>query len=426
MNMSDVSKHGRLRQLQDMGDSLTLYEDMTPDPEKSAFHTYAAYTKDMPGCLILKEIDEKRARIYRKLAKHWNPYIGAVYDVRRIAFTEKDSSPVYKNNSSADIDAKSDQFPIYENPLGSAGSAAHNDPEGRAEYLAMLEFVYGPTLLEYVREHGPLPLETALWVLVFLCRAVAPLHHIGIIHRDIKPQNIIVCSQKDCFFEYNEKGSQQKTKRLPIKLIDFGIAEEKVKKKDYASEFGGTSGYRAPESMTSLSSAQSDIYSLCCVLNFMLTGHNPAAGLYKGKHSIEDLILKGIDPDPSYRYSSAETLENVLLHELGAGPWYTRIPFFRHLPGYRSRSLLNEIIASISYSYFIYTEVHVLWSRDYPCFFILLVLWMLLPLTVLFNLCGIMRFLPLRFRRNRRRFLFLKVLVVSLCLAGGALAFVYL
>ena len=184
--------------------------------------------------------------------------------------------------------------------------------EGEQPFLVM-EFVEGSTLKAYIGQNITLPAEEALFIARQVAEGLAAIHRRGVIHRDVKPQNIMV--RPDGF----------------VKVMDFGIA--KALDMTTLTKTGfmvGTPHYVSPEqAMGSASDQRSDIYSLGVVLYEMLTGRllfsgkNPIAILMKHlkepvpagwaeQHGIasevRDLVNRCLAKSPVARYETAEKL----------------------------------------------------------------------------------------------------------------------
>jgi len=131
--------------------------------------------------------------------------------------------------------------------------------EGDDHYYVM-ELLEGDNLGELLDDHGPLPLSRALSIGAQLCDAVQAVHNAGIIHRDIKPGNVLLLDRP---------GNPDF-----VKLLDFGIA--KLKGPDPERQPGvavGTPAYMAPEQcLGEEPDMRADIYALGAVLFHMLTG----------------------------------------------------------------------------------------------------------------------------------------------------------
>jgi serine/threonine protein kinase len=155
------------------------------------------------------------------------------------------------------------------------------EEQGRL-YLVM-PLVREGTLRDLLSQHnGPLSLEEALPLFVPLCDAVQYAHQEGIIHRDIKPQNILL------------------QRHTHVLLADFGIARDRFDTRLTTTGVGiGSVEYMAPEQAEGRADARSDIYSLGIVLYQLLTGVVP----YAGTLPLEVLFKKSNDlvPDPRRR-----------------------------------------------------------------------------------------------------------------------------
>src|ERR1700761_7869060 len=134
------------------------------------------------------------------------------------------------------------------------------EDEGRP-YI-VFEYVEGETLKERIRRGGRLPIPEAVAYAIEIARALGAAHARHIVHRDVKPQNVLV----------DEEGS--------AKVTDFGIA--RTLEEDGLTADGrvlGTTNYVAPEQALGQDvTGQSDLYSLGVVLYEMLTGEVPFTG----------------------------------------------------------------------------------------------------------------------------------------------------
>ncbi|MFF0370585.1 serine/threonine-protein kinase [Micromonospora sp. NPDC005087] len=149
------------------------------------------------------------------------------------------------------------------------------DPYANPAWLAV-EYVPGATLRQHVDARGPLPLPLAAMAGAMLAEGLAKVHQVKLLHRDLKPQNIILGPDGP-------------------KLIDFGLAVL-IERDDYLTEPGGlvgTPAYMSPEQVKGerdLTPAV-DIYALAATLVFALTGH----GLYPPTNSW-NLLLRISEP----------------------------------------------------------------------------------------------------------------------------------
>jgi serine/threonine-protein kinase len=186
---------------------------------------------------------------------------------------------------------------------------------GRTEqgtFYYVMEYLPGLTLQELVELQGPMPPERAIHFLRQLCGALQEAHGIGLIHRDIKPGNVLVC----------ERGG------IPdvAKLLDFGLVliqgpgrREGRGRDDH--NIAGTPLYMAPEQATGRADVdgRADIYGLGAVAYFLLTGHPPFTG-----RSVSELLTAHRQEPPvpptSYRPELSAELEAVVLRCLAKDP----------------------------------------------------------------------------------------------------------
>ncbi|QHJ70983.1 Stk1 family PASTA domain-containing Ser/Thr kinase [Planococcus halotolerans] len=195
--------------------------------------------------------------------------------------------------------------------------------DGAIPYLVM-EYVPGKTLKEYIIEHSPIAPERAVKIMKQLASALAHAHHNQIVHRDIKPQNILM----------DEEGN--------VKISDFGIAMAlSATSYTQTNSVLGTVHYLSPEQARGGNATKkSDIYSLGIVMYELLTGRLPFSGesavSIALKHlqtetpslreivptipqSLENVVLKATAKNAQHRYQSAdemdEDLSTVLLPE---------------------------------------------------------------------------------------------------------------
>jgi serine/threonine protein kinase len=139
-------------------------------------------------------------------------------------------------------------------------------------YLA-LEFIAGSNLDDRVEEHGPLDEPDAVTVLADVARALADAHERGIVHRDIKPDNILVV-------EVSRAAGTADEKRFRVKLSDFGLARHVVERESLqVTQPGtviGTPMFMAPEQCTGKPvDPRTDVYAMGATLFHLLAGRPP-------------------------------------------------------------------------------------------------------------------------------------------------------
>ena len=191
--------------------------------------------------------------------------------------------------------------------------------EDTGSYFIVMEFIDGRPLSSILKSAGPLSAERTAEVGAHVAAALGFAHRHGVIHRDVKPGNVLI------------------TEEQQVKVTDFGIARA-LNTEESLTQTGavmGTATYFSPEQAEGIGvDARSDIYSLGVVLFEMVTGRPPFLGdtpvAVASKHvrdhppaprelnpsippTFEAIILKSMAKDPAHRYSTAEELREDLL-----------------------------------------------------------------------------------------------------------------
>lgn len=170
------------------------------------------------------------------------------------------------------------------------------DEEGECFYLVM-EYIEGPTLAEYIHSHGPLSVETAIKFTEQILSGIKHAHDMRIVHRDIKPQNVLIDKNKT------------------LKIFDFGIAKALSETSlTQTNHVLGTVQYLSPEQAKGESTDEgTDIYSIGIVLYEMLVGEPP----FNGETAVSIAIKHIQDSIPNIttdkREEVPQALSNVVL-----------------------------------------------------------------------------------------------------------------
>ena len=185
------------------------------------------------------------------------------------------------------------------------------DEDGMAIPYIVMELVHGRTLRDLVREDGPLSPREAAQVLIPVAHALQASHDAGIIHRDVKPANIMI------------------TNTGQVKVMDFGIAralDDSTSAMTQTSAVIGTAQYLSPEQAQGKpADARSDVYALGCVLYEAVTGHAPFEGetpfavAYQHVQEEPNAPSESLDPDfltPTERIN----LDAVVLTSMAKDP----------------------------------------------------------------------------------------------------------
>src|SRR6266581_346072 len=188
--------------------------------------------------------------------------------------------------------------------------------EQKSRPYIVMEFVKGQTLDRLMQTVGILPIADTLKIASRLCDALQYMHDHGVIHRDMKPSNIMLC----------EDGT--------LRIMDFGIANTEAMRRITFGGFSptmGTPDYMAPEQIKGKRGDQpTDIYSLGAIIFEMLTGQVPFQGpnVYAVMNArlvgdppaprslnpeippqIEEIVLHAMEREPSNRYGSAAEMK---------------------------------------------------------------------------------------------------------------------
>ena len=157
--------------------------------------------------------------------------------------------------------------------------------------IVLEEFIDGVTIAE-VMEIGKYHYIGARKVLKSVCNALTVLHEHNLVHRDVKPENILV------------------DKNGRVVLIDFN-ASRQISYKSKDTVIMGTIGYASPEQMgVTQSDIRTDIYAMGVLLNVMITGKHPSEKIARGH--IGRIVKKCTSVNPDDRFQSAQKLANSL------------------------------------------------------------------------------------------------------------------
>jgi serine/threonine-protein kinase len=204
-------------------------------------------------------------------------------------------------------------------------------------FYYVMELLDGIDFQELVQAHGPLPSERVIHLLAQACDSLGEAHRAGLVHRDVKPSNILAC--------------RMGLRVDHVKVLDFGLvkndprhAEEQMEITS-AGTVSGTPLYMAPESISGIGSVSpaADVYALGCVAYWLLTGHtvfkaanpmmmmmqhvqaSPVPPSLRAPHPVprdlEDLVMRCLAKDPADRPPDAAELGQLLSKCRVAFPW---------------------------------------------------------------------------------------------------------
>lgn len=187
----------------------------------------------------------------------------------------------------------------------------HTVEPGDDNYIAyiIMEHMDGPSLRELMNEKPIIP-NRAISIALDVCRGLTAAHEFNIIHRDIKPQNILL------------------TANLTAKISDFGVARILETANEYAGTITGTRKYMSPEQYDGNYDHRADLYSTGLTIYEMLTGRSPFRGANHSEmqakkrsaafdlagvpNDFHEILLKALHPDVNGRYRSAAEMYDDL------------------------------------------------------------------------------------------------------------------
>lgn len=163
--------------------------------------------------------------------------------------------------------------------------------EKDGEVVVLEEYIQGDTL-SFLLECGPLSPVRARRITRQLCVALWVLHCLGAVHRDVKPENVILCGDQAV-------------------LIDFDASRLFKPDNTEDTQVLGTTGYAAPEQYgLSQTDGRADIYALGILLNVLLTGRHPSQAPAKGR--LGRIVQRCTMTNPQKRYQNVKALMEVL------------------------------------------------------------------------------------------------------------------
>ncbi|MGN1319097.1 MAG: serine/threonine-protein kinase, partial [Lachnospirales bacterium] len=166
--------------------------------------------------------------------------------------------------------------------------------EYEKSYIVIEEFIKGKNLEYAIKNEGVISRDRAISYLIDIANTLSLVHNIGIVHRDITPDNVVI--------DNNNRA----------RLLDFDIARTAGKIKSTDTTILGTAGFASPEQFGfAQTDKRSDIYSLGVLLNYMVTGH-----IIQDKITddsiLKPVILKATKINPEDRFSNVNEMVNSL------------------------------------------------------------------------------------------------------------------
>ncbi len=225
--------------------------------------------------------------------------------------------------------------------------------EDQAPYLVM-EFLFGEPVGRYLARDGTIPTEIALPALQQAASALAAAHKKGVIHRDVKPDNLFLIGEPGDPYE--------------LKVLDFGLSKLQTSDLTAVGSVLGTPAYMAPEqALAETADERSDVYGLGMVMYRAFTGASPFGGddvtvLAHQVHSplmrpreidetidprVEQVILTATRKDPKHRYPAMDVFFDDLgkLTAQGARLWAFDVKHDRYEPTTKVGGLVADSLS---------------------------------------------------------------------------------
>ncbi len=177
---------------------------------------------------------------------------------------------------------------------------SHND-----QWFIVMEYVDGINLLQKIKSAGAFTWQQAIPILRQMLNAIGHAHNAGIIHRDIKPNNVML------------------TQDGLIKITDFGLAKDQTSlSNSQTAASGGTLYYMSPEQVRGLSTIdqRSDIYSAGMTFYEMITGNVPFKDITSDFELRETIVKKKLKKPSSFNPDLPSGLENIVMKSIAKNP----------------------------------------------------------------------------------------------------------
>ncbi len=200
------------------------------------------------------------------------------------------------------------------------------------EFFYVMEYLQGIDLSHLVGSFGAMPASRVIHLLIQVCDSLDEAHSIGLVHRDVKPANLILC-MRGVAYDF-------------VKLVDFGLVKHEAASAmlTRTGAMAGTPMYMSPEAVRdpSLVTAQSDIYSLGAVAYWLLTGTPlfeagpamevclrqvaqepalPSSLVATVPNDLEEVVMRCLNKESNRRPQSASHLKQLLAGCRDAGKW---------------------------------------------------------------------------------------------------------
>jgi len=245
--------------------------------------------------LISESASEKSNKRYKIINKAGEGGMGIVYKaedtlLKRIVALKILNSSFTKNKKSLEsffAEARSTATLSHSNIVTVYDMGKMND-----EHFIAMEFIEGENFMTLIRKQKQFSIPQVLFIAIKILKAMDYSHRKGIIHRDIKPHNIMITKQKE------------------IKIMDFGLAVIRGEKKDDTGVITGTPYYMSPEQIKGMKpDHRTDIYSFGATIFHLLTGKVP----FKGENIFYQHLFEPVPDIKTIRPDAPDKLATIIV-----------------------------------------------------------------------------------------------------------------
>jgi serine/threonine-protein kinase len=181
-------------------------------------------------------------------------------------------------------------------------------------FYYVMELLDGIDFQELVRLHGPLPPERVIHLMLQACDSLGEAHLAGLVHRDVKPSNIVAC-RMGLMVDY-------------VKVLDFGLVKNEPKNAQNqleittAGSVSGTPAFMAPESISGIETVgpAADVYALGCVAYYLLTGQTVFKAANPTMMMLQHVQASPVPPSLKAPHPVPRDLEAVVMRCLAKEP----------------------------------------------------------------------------------------------------------
>lgn len=269
---------------------------------------YSYVNGDITARCHLAEAEAKEMGQYRVLGKIGEGGMGVIYKAEHKLMKRETALKVLKKVE--DLEATEQFQTRFEKEVMLSSKLTHPNTIGIYDYgttangkfYYAMELLDGLDLADLINKTGPISPERTIYFLLQICASLNEAHKKQLIHRDIKPQNIMVCYRGA---EYDF-----------IKVLDFGLIKELSAEATQTMTISGSPIYMSPEAITSPSKVTelTDVYSLGVTAFYMLTGRYPFDKPENGTNALFMHITETPKkPSEVVKFAIPEDLENLIM-----------------------------------------------------------------------------------------------------------------